>query len=1068
MFKKAALGLCFALIVLFDSPIANAAQTYYLPRQFSPGEMSTVGIALVNPIAAAASATFRWRTSQGAVFTTTQRAIPAKGQFSLLLSQLFPGMNAAGWLSVDVDLDQVSGFWLGGDFINSTDGAPLVNSRSAVPAPAFVFLRSKSEISFVNAGPATVNGFLALYNSNGSDVLNVLFDVPAFGVFQQSVASLFPAYANDFDSNAYWIRVDAGSDARIVGTTLTTTTRDNIVTNAVAAASNQFVFPQVVGGQVGGSRYDTQLSLANLQTSPQTVTLTLNRTSGTALTVQRNIAPAGALRASITSLFNITSVDGWLLVTTAGGNIIGLVTYTDSQTGGMAAVEMQAQPADISLVFGHIADLNPWWTGIALVNPSNTIAQIEVYAVDSTGNLIGGPAQNSAASFSLAGQSKKTFLLSEVVPATQTRIADGGYVYVRSTNGVALYGTELFFLRNGSVYSSVAAVSLVGTSFSPPTTPATNSIQVSVAPSSPTIQTGTTLQFIAGVSGTANTSVTWSVNNINGGNSTVGTINADGLYTAPANIPDSNPVTIKATSAADVTRPGTASVILVPAITSATSRFLTITSGPPPPANAGVASVFNFTAAGGRPPYSWAATGPADNGLTLNRTTGILSGTPTYNGALPIVVEVTDADGLKDTVQYEMQFNGFGSTAFIINSPSTAMEGSLYYFKFVTTWMGAMCTPSVTLISGSLPPGIVLDSAEITLTGTPLVAGAYTFTVVATGGGINCTPPAPARTNMQTFTLIVDRLSGQGTRGASNWVRTSDFPVLVPSSGTWDGFAIRSGSVVSFFNDIYVARMYYEGEDPQTHTRQIGLATTLDGVRWTKLPANPILRPGPAGSKDAIDLRSPSVHFDSTSGMYRMWYSGIDDRDGCASIMLATSVDGISWTKSPSNPLNLSNCSYIPGSVIKTAGVFMMWYGKKPGGIGVATSTDGIQWTDRGTVIANFGDISVANPAVVLDSGVYRMWFNMTSANKAALGFATSSDGITWTVLQDSDNNVNTVFSAGTGGAWDRPGVGQASVIIDPNDSLFKMWYIGGPIDAPFTGSRATTFGSVGSAKIPN
>src|SRR6185369_11337969 len=130
---------------------------------------------------------------------------------------------------------------------------------------------------------------------------------------------------------------------------------------------------------------------------------------------------------------------------------------------------------------------------------------------------------------------------------------------------------------------------------------------------------------------------------------------------------------------------------------------------------------------------------------------------------------------------------------------------------------------------------------------------------------------------------------GQGTRGASNWIRTSEFPVLTPSTGTWDGFAIRSGWVGSIVNDIYPFRMYYEGEDSQTHTRRIGMATSTDGQRWTKASANPVLRPGPAGSKDALDVRSPAVHIEGS--LFRMWYSGIDDRDGCASILLATSFD---------------------------------------------------------------------------------------------------------------------------------------------------------------------------------
>ncbi len=57
--------------------------------------------------------------------------------------------------------------------------------------------------------------------------------------------------------------------------------------------------------------------------------------------------------------------------------------------------------------------------------------------------------------------------------------------------------------------------------------------------------------FAATVSNTANTAVTWSVNGIPGGNSTVGTIDANGQYTAPANLPVPAAVAVEATSAAD-------------------------------------------------------------------------------------------------------------------------------------------------------------------------------------------------------------------------------------------------------------------------------------------------------------------------------------------------------------------------------------------------------------------------------------------------------------------------------------------------------------------------------------
>lgn len=86
---------------------------------------------------------------------------------------------------------------------------------------------------------------------------------------------------------------------------------------------------------------------------------------------------------------------------------------------------------------------------------------------------------------------------------------------------------------------------------------------------------GENQQFNATVTGTTNTSVNWAVNSVAGGNSTVGTITAAGLYTAPASAPASN-VTVTATSAASSSAAGNSTVtVVVPKATAfAASRFL--------------------------------------------------------------------------------------------------------------------------------------------------------------------------------------------------------------------------------------------------------------------------------------------------------------------------------------------------------------------------------------------------------------------------------------------------------------------------------------------------------------
>jgi hypothetical protein len=98
---------------------------------------------------------------------------------------------------------------------------------------------------------------------------------------------------------------------------------------------------------------------------------------------------------------------------------------------------------------------------------------------------------------------------------------------------------------------------ITGKKSAAPTTPA---ISVTVMPATASVREGNTQQFAATVTGTSNTTVKWSVNGVAGGSAAVGTIISSGLYTAPASPPSPNTVTIQATSSADPSAAGTASV----------------------------------------------------------------------------------------------------------------------------------------------------------------------------------------------------------------------------------------------------------------------------------------------------------------------------------------------------------------------------------------------------------------------------------------------------------------------------------------------------------------------------
>src|ERR1039458_9235911 len=86
------------------------------------------------------------------------------------------------------------------------------------------------------------------------------------------------------------------------------------------------------------------------------------------------------------------------------------------------------------------------------------------------------------------------------------------------------------------------------------------------------VRLGSTAQFTATVTGETNSAVTWQANGVNGGSAAAGTISAAGLYTPPATIPATNPVSITAVSVAAPTLTGSANELIwnpLPAVTSA-------------------------------------------------------------------------------------------------------------------------------------------------------------------------------------------------------------------------------------------------------------------------------------------------------------------------------------------------------------------------------------------------------------------------------------------------------------------------------------------------------------------
>jgi hypothetical protein len=160
-----------------------------------------------------------------------------------------------------------------------------------------------------------------------------------------------------------------------------------------------------------------------------------------------------------------------------------------------------------------------------------------------------------------------------VVGASNTNVSwnvngiAGGSATVGTISPSGLYAAPMTLPSPASV--TVTAVSAADSSASgSAAVTLEDNISVSVSPNPVDVATGGGQVFTANVSGTGAfaAGVTWSVNGVAGGNSTVGTVAPSpgntALYTAPSSVPSPATVNVTATSVADTSKSGSASVTI--------------------------------------------------------------------------------------------------------------------------------------------------------------------------------------------------------------------------------------------------------------------------------------------------------------------------------------------------------------------------------------------------------------------------------------------------------------------------------------------------------------------------
>jgi hypothetical protein len=286
------------------------------------------------------------------------------------------------------------------------------------------------------------------------------------------------------------------------------------------------------------------------------------------------------------------------------------------------------------------------------------------------------------------------------------------------------------------------------------------------------------------------------------------------------------------------------------------------------------------------------------------------------------------------------------------------------------------------------------------------------------------------------FVAVVLALAANGaekqidyTKLARSLQRAPGNPVIkVGKKGMWNDQTLGCFSVVDGGDRFY----FYSGGARFGKSKQVGMATSKDGVRWTYAKQNPLF----AGSMPyAIKV----------GDTFRLYHPG------SGGLQLRTSADGFQWSK----PQKVMNGCMDPCVVQLAKDKFLLYYcgGGKVTKNGkrvwefknfMATSTDGIRWKKQPEPALPLGAKgtwdtgSHAGPCVLKLPDGFHMWYlgsgPMDGKIAWRIGHATSPDGLRW-----KKTAAKPVLDIGPAGAWDEGTLISFDIIHRDGKLLF--WY---------------------------
>jgi uncharacterized protein YhjY with autotransporter beta-barrel domain len=527
-----------------------------------------------------------------------------------------------------------------------------------------------------------------------------------------------------------------------------------------------------------------------------------------------------------------------------------------------------------------------------------------------------------------------------------------------------------------------------------------------------------------------------------------GTATASGTsitYTPAAGFSGSDSFTYTATNTSGTSSPATVTITVTPPTLAITPTTL-------PDGTQGAAYSQTLGATGGTAPYTYAiSAGSLPAGLSLNTSTGVISGTPSTSGTSNLTVTATDANSATGSRAYSLVINGLAPVA---NAVSATVAANSSANPITLNITGGAAT-SVAVASAASHGTATASGTSITYTPTAGFSGSDSFTYTATNASgtsspatVTITVSAPSislspgsLSNGIVNTAYSQTVSASGGTAPYSYSISGTLPAglsLNTSTGVISGTPIGTGT----FNLTVTATDANSATGSQAYSisivDQAPVANAVSATVAANSSANPITLNITGGAASSVAVASAASHGTATASGTSITYTPTAGYSGSDSFTYtATNASGTSSPATVTITVSAPSITLSPGvlsngsvgtaysqTVSASGGTAPYTYaitaGSLPVGLSLNTSTGMISGTPSASGTGNF-TVTATDTNSATGSQAYSLVINglapVAGAVSATVAANSSANPITLNITSGTASSVAVASAASHGTA---------------------------------------------------